>query len=198
MSHIGTLSVIAGCMFSGKTRELVRQVRRLQVKVRDDKVQFFKHSIDNRYAQGKICAHDGTRIPASVVDNIAQMREKISPCTEVVAIDEGQFFGFDIVELCINLVEQGVHVIVAGLDTDFRWEPFGAMPVLMAKADKLVKLDAICTGSRNCDRPATRTQRLVNGKPANWDDPIMFVGAAESYEARCPDHHIVFGKPNDR
>ncbi len=197
MSHIGTLSVIVGCMFSGKTRELIRQVRRLQVKVSNDKVQFFKHSIDNRYAQGKICAHDGTRIPAIVVGTIAKMRQKIGPCVEVVAIDEGQFFGPEIENLCVDLVEDGVDVIVAGLDTDFRWEPFGSMPVLMARADKLVKLDGVCTGSLACERAATRTQRLVNGHPAKWDDPVMFVGAAESYEARCPDHHIVLGKPDD-
>ncbi len=197
MMKKGTLSVIAGCMFSGKTRELIRQIRRLEVRYGEDAIQLFNHDIDNRYVQDHICGHDGTRVPAYAAHNVASIRLVIRSGTKVVAIDEGQFFEpARLEQLCIDLVKRGIDVIIAGLDTDFRWEPFGAMPNLMARADKLVKLDAVCTGSRECERAATRTQRLVNGCPAHWDDPVMFVGAAESYEARCPDHHIVLDKPD--
>lgn len=182
----GWIEVICGSMFSGKTEELIRRVRRAQIA--HQKVQVFKHSLDARYAQREVASHNGLQIAAIPVENAAQLEELIEPDTTVVAIDEGQFFDGELVRLCKGLADRGVRVIVAGLDMDFRGEPFGPMPYLMAEAERVDKLQAICVV---CGGPASRTQRLINGHPAAYDDPVILVGAREVYEARCRGCHEV-------
>jgi thymidine kinase len=175
-------------MFCGKTDELIRRLRRATIA--RQKVQVFKPAIDNRYAVEKVTSHAGSEFAAVPVNSSNAILEKLDNDTTVVGIDEAQFFDPDIVPLTKRLAERGIRVIVAGLDTDFRGEPFGPMPVLMAKAEVVDKLHAICMV---CGEHASRTQRLVNGQPARYDDPVVIVGAAELYEARCRKHHIVPG-----
>lgn len=195
------LTVISGPMFSGKTEELIRRVVRAQIA--GYKVAVFKPVIDDRYAKNKITAHNGTALEAVAVDdpvgimaNLLKLRE--SP--DVVAIDELQFFDKEITEVILAVIELGISVVVAGLPLDFRGEPFGQMPFLLAQADELVQVTAICTYRHEdrsiCGEEATRTQRIVDGKPAHYQDPIVLVGASEAYEARCRKHHIVFGAPD--
>lgn len=185
----GWIEVICGSMFSGKTEELIRRVRRAQIA--RQKVQVFKHSLDARYAQREVTSHNGLQWEAVPVESTEQLRSLIEPDTTVVAIDEGQFFNEGLVDLCEDLANRGVRVIVAGLDMDFRGEPFGPMPQLMARAERVDKLQAICVV---CGGPASRTQRLINGRPAAYDDPVIMVGADEVYEARCRGCHQVGGK----
>lgn len=182
----GSIEVVCGSMFSGKTDELIRRLRRAVIARK--KVQVFKPAIDVRYAVEKVTSHAGNEFDALPIGNSAEIHEKIDPETSVVGIDEAQFFDDGIVEVARVLAEKGMRVIVAGLDTDFRGEPFGPMPVLMAEAEHVDKLQAICM---TCGEPASRTQRLVNGSPARYDDPVVIVGASELYEARCREHHKV-------
>lgn len=182
----GWIEVICGSMFSGKTEELIRRVRRAQIA--RQKVQVFKHSLDARYAEREVASHDGLQLEATPVENSAQLRRLIAPDTTVVAIDEGQFFDDGLIALCEELANRGLRVIVAGLDLDFRGEPFGPMPQLMARAERVDKLQAICVV---CGGPASRTQRLINGQPAAYDDPVILVGAEEVYQARCRGCHQV-------
>src|SRR5437763_6250024 len=184
----GWIEVICGSMFSGKTEELIRRVRRAQIA--HQKVQVFKPIIDMRYVAGQVASHNGALYSAVPVDNSLEMRERIEPDTNVVAIDEAQFYDEGIVDLCKKLAHGGVRVIVAGLDLDFRGEPFGPMPRLMAEAEMVDKLQAICV---ECGAPASRTQRLIDGQPAAYDDPVIMVGAKEFYEARCRHCHEVRG-----
>ena len=186
--HVGSLEVITGSMFCGKTDELIRRLRRATIA--RQKVQVFKPAIDNRYAVEKVTSHAGSELAAIPVPSSNAILEKLDSDTTVVGIDEAQFFDGDIVPLTKRLADHGIRVIVAGLDTDFRGEPFGPMPILMAKAEIVDKLNAICMV---CGEHASRTQRLVNGQPARYDDPVVIVGAAELYEARCRKHHIVPG-----
>lgn len=187
--HTGVVEVICGSMFSGKTDELIRRLRRATIA--KQKVQVFKPAIDIRYAVEKVKSHAGSEFDAVPVERASLITNLIKSDTTVVAVDEAQFFDNDIIELVTDLADKGLRVIVAGLDTDFRAEPFGPMPVIMAKAEKVDKLQAICM---TCGEPASRTQRLVNGKPANYHDPVVIVGASELYEARCRQHHDVPGK----
>jgi len=182
----GWIEVICGSMFSGKTEELIRRVRRAQIA--RQKVQVFKPAIDTRYARREVTSHNGMQVEAVPVKSIAQLRALIEPDTTVVALDEAQFFDPDVLVLCGELANQGTRVIVAGLDMDFRGEPFGPVPMLMAEAERVDKLQAICVV---CGGPASRTQRLINGQPAAYDDPIILVGASEVYEARCRGCHKV-------
>ena len=182
----GWIEVICGSMFSGKTEELIRRVRRAQIA--RQKVQVFKPAIDTRYARREVTSHNGMQVEAVPVKNITQLRALIEPDTTVVALDEAQFFEDDVLVLCGELANQGTRVIVAGLDMDFRGEPFGPVPMLMAEAERVDKLHAICVV---CGGPASRTQRLINGQPAAYDDPIILVGASEVYEARCRGCHKV-------
>ncbi len=184
--HVGSLEVITGSMFCGKTDELIRRLRRAAIA--KQKVQVFKPAIDTRYAVEKVTSHAGSEFEAKPISEAREILANLESDVTVVAIDEAQFFDDEIVPLVQELADRGLRVIVAGLDTDFRGEPFGPMPVLMAKAERVDKLQAICMV---CGEPATRTQRLVNGKPAHYDDPVVIVGAAEMYEARCRKHHIV-------
>ena len=185
----GSVEVICGSMFSGKTDELIRRLRRASIA--RQKVQVFKPAIDVRYAVGKVTSHAGSDYDAIPVGKAGEIRGKLDPDCTVVAIDEAQFFDTEIIRVVEELAARKVRVIVAGLDTDFRGEPFGPMPILMARAEQVEKLQAICMV---CGEPASRTQRLVNGKPARFDDPVVIVGAAEMYEARCRAHHEVPGK----
>jgi thymidine kinase len=185
--HSGRVEVICGSMFCGKTEELIRRVRRATIA--RQQVQVFKPLIDNRYAGIEyISSHDGRNISAEPVERADQIRSLIAPDTTVVAVDETQFFDVGIVSMVEELADNGLRVIVAGLDLDFRGEPFGAMPELLCRAEEVTKLQAICVV---CGEKASRTQRLVNGQPANYHDPIIMVGAQEAYEARCREHHIV-------
>jgi thymidine kinase len=185
----GWVEVICGSMFSGKTEELIRRVKRAEIA--RQKVQVFKPAIDNRYHVDKVTSHSGAMLAAVVVDSAAEIAKRLAPDTAVVAIDEAQFFDVEIAPLCRRLADRGLRVIVAGLDMDFRGEPFGAMPLLMAQAEVVDKLQAICV---RCGAPASRTQRLIDGRPASYNDPVIMVGAAEVYEARCRRCHEVPGK----
>jgi thymidine kinase len=182
----GWIEVICGSMFSGKTEELIRRLRRAQIAKQE--VQVFKPAIDTRFADREVTSHNGIQIEAIPVQNTAQISEILRADTNVVAIDEAQFFEDEIVRLCETLADQGLRVIVAGLDMDFRGEPFGPMPALMARSEQVHKLQAICV---ECGGPASRTQRLIEGKPAAYDDPVILVGASEVYEARCRGCHEV-------
>jgi len=184
--HTGSVEVITGSMFSGKTDELIRRLRRATIA--RQKVQVFKPAIDNRYNNEKVTSHAGSDFEAMPIKSSADIKQKLEKETTVVAVDEAQFFDDGIIEVVQELAKNGLRVIVAGLDTDFRGEPFGPMPIIIAQAEDVDKLHAICM---ECGEPATRTQRLVNGRPAHYNDPVVIVGAAEMYEARCRKHHIV-------
>ncbi|MCG2787920.1 MAG: thymidine kinase [Anaerolineae bacterium] len=187
MKHkTGSIEVVCGSMFSGKTDELIRRLRRAVIA--RQKVQVFKPAIDVRYAVEKVTSHAGADFEAVPVRNSAEIALKLYTDTTVVGVDEAQFFDDGIVEVTRQLSERGIRVLVAGLDTDFRAEPFGPMPTLMAVAEHVDKLQAICMV---CGEPASRTQRLLDGKPARYDEPVVIVGAAEMYEARCREHHQV-------
>jgi len=178
-------------MFSGKTEELIRRVRRAQIA--KQKLQVFKPAIDDRYGIEKITSHNGLHVEAVPIPDARTILEMVEPDTTVVAIDEIQFFDWQIAEVVSHLADHNVRVIVSGLDTDFRGEPFGPMPVLMTQAEQVDKLHAICV---ICGMPASRTQRLIDGRPAQYDDPVILVGASEVYEARCRLHHEVPGRPS--
>ena len=185
--HIpGSVEVICGYMFSGNTDELIRRLRRATIARQH--VQVFKPAIDMRYAVEKVTSHAGSDFDAIPIEKAADIRYKLDSTATVVAIDEAQFFDDEIIQVVEELAGRKLRVIVAGLDTDFRGEPFGPMPVLMARAEHVDKLQAICMV---CGEAACRTQRLVNGKPARYHDPVVIVGAAEMYEARCRVHHEV-------
>ena len=182
----GSIEIVCGSMFSGKTEELIRRVRR--AKIAKQNVQVFKPAMDTRYTTEAVTSHNGLGVDAVPVQSAAEIETLILPATSVVAIDEVQFLGWEVTELCQKLADRGVRVIAAGLDMDFRGEPFGPMPVLMAQAETVEKLQAICVV---CGNPASRTQRLINGQPAAFDDPVILVGGSESYEARCRRCHQV-------
>jgi thymidine kinase len=184
--HHGRVEVICGSMFSGKTEELIRRVRRAQIA--RQQAQVFKPAIDTRYDAPGVKSHDGKDFDAHPCANSAELAACIAPTTTVVAIDEAQFFDNGLIELVESLAARGIRVIVAGLDLDFRGEPFGPIPPLIFSAEEVTKLHAICVV---CGEEASRTQRLVNGQPARYDDPIILIGAEESYEARCRRHHNV-------
>lgn len=184
--HSGSIEVVCGSMFSGKTDELIRRL--VRATIARQKVQVFKPAMDDRYALESVTAHSGAHYQALPVEKATDIRERVEADTTVVAVDEAQFFDGELVSVAVELAERGVRVIIAGLDMDFRGEPFGPMPLLMAKAEKVDKLHAICMV---CGDEACRTQRLVNGKPARYDDPVVIVGASEMYEARCRRHHKV-------
>ena len=190
----GWIEVICGVMFSGKSEELIRRVRRAIIAKRS--VQVFKSHLDERYAGiYHISSHDGRSVEAIPVDSAAQIAQRVERTTQVVAIDEAQFLDVSVVALTTSLAERGVRVVVAGTDTDFRGEPFGPMPELLAVAEVVDKLHAICVV---CGNPASRNQRLIEGKPARYDSPIIMVGGEESYEARCRGCHKVPRKDEDQ
>ena len=179
-SKTGWIEVITGSMFSGKTEELIRRVHRVQFA--RQKVQVFKPAIDDRYSVDNIVSHNKMEIPSFNVSNVKQIRQKLDPDTQVIAIDEVQFFEDGVVELATELADSGKRVIVAGLDQDYRGLPFGPMPQFLAIAEYVTKNLAICV---KCGNPANRTQRLVENREQ------VLIGETESYEARCRDCHRV-------
>jgi thymidine kinase len=190
----GWIEVICGVMFSGKSEELIRRVRRAIIARRS--VQVFKSHLDARYAGiYQVTSHDGRTANAVPVDTPEQIMRLLEPATQVVAIDEAQFLDASIVELVTAIAGRGKRVILAGTDTDFRGEPFGPMPQLLAVAEVVDKLHAICV---KCGNPASRNQRLIAGKPARYDSPTIMVGSAESYEARCRRCHAVPTRDEDQ
>jgi thymidine kinase len=186
MKQSGWIEVICGSMFSGKSEELIRRVRRTQFA--KQQVQVFKPAIDNRYSEEEVVSHNGSSVIAVPIRRSSQILTEVMEETDVVAIDEVQFFDEGILEVVQNLANKGYRVIVAGLDQDFRGEPFGQVPALMAIAESVTKLQAVCAA---CGSPASRTQRLIDGEPASYDDPVILVGASESYEPRCRHCHVV-------
>lgn len=189
--HTGHLELICGSMFCGKTEELIRRVRRAIIA--QQSVQVFKPDLDDRYSIEHITSHNGQNIKAQPIKHSSEIMDALAATTTVIAIDEAQFFDDGIVDVVETLANRGIRVICAGLDLDFRAEPFGPMPRLMSLAEEVTKLRAICVV---CGESACRTQRLVNSRPARYDDPIIMVGAAEKYEARCRQHHVVPGAPS--
>ena len=182
----GRIEVICGSMFCGKSEELIRRSRRAVIAKQE--LQVFKPSIDDRYSTLHVTSHSGQNIEALAISKAREILDNLSATTTVVAVDEIQFFDSDIVGIVQQLAARGIRVIVAGLDMDFRGEPFGPMPLLLSIAEDVTKLHAICVV---CGEDACRTQRLVNGEPARYNDPIIMVGAQEAYEARCRKHHQV-------
>ncbi|GGM92053.1 thymidine kinase [Thermus composti] len=180
------MEVITGPMFSGKSEELIRRVRRALIA--KQRVFVFKPRLDDRYHPSHVVSHDGKRVEAIPVESAREMEVYLDPLPQVVAVDEVQFLDRGFVGLAERWAQAGVRVIVAGLDLDFRGEPFGLMPELLARAEFVEKLSAICA---RCGAPATRTQRLVDGKPARYTDPVILVGAEERYEPRCRACHQV-------
>lgn len=188
--HSGRVEIICGSMFCGKTEELIRRVRRAMIA--RQKVQVFKPSIDDRFGVERVTSHTGQTVEAQPIQSPSEIIDSLAADTTVVALDEAQFFPAGITEVVETLAQRGIRVIVAGLDMDFRGVPFGVMPELMSRAEDVTKLHAICVV---CGEDASRTQRIVNGEPARYSDPIILVGASERYEARCRTHHVVPGAP---
>ena len=186
----GWIETISGCMFAGKTEELIRRIKVLEYAKKE--IMVFKPMIDNRYSHTKVVSHAGSSVESHVISNAAEILNMIKPTTQVVAIDEAQFFDDNICDVANELADRGIRVMCAGLDTNFKGEPFGPMPLLITEAEFVTKLAAVCN---KCGAPATRTQRIINGHPASYNDPIILVGASESYEARCRHCHEVPDKP---
>jgi len=187
----GYIEVVCGPMFAGKTEELIRRIKRLEYA--KQKYLVFKPQIDFRYGDDVIASHNKNTRSAINVATSKEILTHITDDVEVVIIDEAQFFDDQIVHVIDYLADQGLRVIVGGLDRNFRGEPFGPMPQILAIAEVVTKLTAICQLS---GKPATRTQRIINGNPANYDDPIVLIDAEESYEPRSRNKHKVPGKHN--
>ncbi len=188
MKRTGSITVVCGSMFAGKSEELIRRARRALYAKR--KVQVFKPNIDDRFDESSVVTHMGVKHQALPVGSVRELAAKVDKDTQIVLIEEAQFFDGSLVELAVNLADEGKDVVLAGLDQDFRRQPFGPMPQLLAVADEVVKLRAICM---KCGAPASHTYRVIDGKPAHKDDPIILIGATESYEARCRDCYQLRG-----
>lgn len=182
----GYIEVICGPMFAGKTEELIRRITRMEYAKR--KFIVFKPRIDNRYSETEISSHNLRKIKAINIDSPSDIYNYLDDSYQSVVIDEVQFFDEKMLDIVADLASKGLRVICAGLDMDFKGKPFGIMPELLAIAEKVTKLSAICVC---CGCDATRTQRLIDGHEAYDDDPIVLVGAKESYEARCRKCHKV-------
>jgi thymidine kinase len=185
----GSLDLISGCMFSGKTQELIRRLD--QARYAGSTIQAFKPALDDRYAIAAVASHREVRFPAIAVPDVAALAAQVRDDTRVIGIDEAQFFGQEIVALAEELANRGRHVIVAGLDLDFLARPFGPMPLLAAYADRLTKLQASCQYPGCGSHQASRTQRLLDGVPAPADAPLIVIGGAATYQARCRHHHHI-------
>ena len=185
VSTDGHIEVITGSMFSGKTEELIRRLER--AKIAEQEIEVFKPAIDDRYGEQEIGSHAGSKWKAKVVEQDEKLGKKVKETDEdVIAFDEANFFNNELVSVCQELADSGKRVIVTGIDQNFRGEPFEPVPALMASAEYIEKLRAIC---QVCGRPATRNQRLIDGEPAHVDEPEVVVGAEEKYEARCRHCH---------
>ena len=188
-SKLGWIEVICGPMFAGKSEELIRRIKRIEYAKK--KVIVFKPLIDNRYSENEVVSHNKRKTKCYNLSTSSDVYKYISEDTYAVAFDEVQFMDEGILDVCQELADKGIRVICAGLDNDFRGEPFSIMPQLLCMAEYVTKLTAICNV---CGSNATRTQRIVNGVPASYDDPIIIVGAAEAYEPRCRHCHEVRNK----
>lgn len=182
----GYIEVVVGPMYSGKSEELIRRLKR--AKIARQNIIVFKPHIDDRYSKNDVVSHSGDSINAIAIEKASDIYDLIDDSIQVVGIDEVQFFDNDIIDIAVDLANKGIRVIAAGLDMDFKGEPFGPTPELLAVAEFVDKIQAICSV---CGQPATRSQRLIDGQPAKYDDPIIQVGAVESYEARCRKCHVV-------
>jgi thymidine kinase len=190
----GWLEVICGVMFSGKSEELIRRVRRAIIA--RQRALVFKSHLDARYAGlYSVTSHDGSQLEAIPIDTATEILRHVRKGTHMVAIDEVQFLDEAVIEVVTSLAQQGIRVAMAGTDTDFRGEPFGPMGDLMAVAEQVTKLQAICV---RCGDLACRNQRLIDGKPARYDSPTIMVGGQESYEARCRHCHQVPHEDEDQ
>lgn len=186
----GWIEVISGSMYAGKTEELLRRIRRIEFAKKP--YLLFKPHIDTRYDSSDIISHNNTKAQSIIIKEAKEIYDYVKDdLPYAIGIDEVQFFDEEIINVCEDLANKGVRVIVAGLDMDFRGEPFSLMPQLLCRAEYVTKLNAIC---QVCGAPATRTQRIINGKPAHYNDPIILIGAKEQYEARCRHCHDVPGK----
>lgn len=188
----GWIELITGSMYCGKSEELIRRIRRAHIA--KQRVKVFKPMLDERYKKESIVSHSGASCEAIPVDDPEDILKRVEDEVNVVAIDEVQFFEEGIAHVCETLADEKKRVICAGLDRDFRGEPFGPIKDLLALAEYVDKLQAICV---KCGNPATRTQRLINGEPASYSDPIILLGAYEVYEARCRRCHEVARKKRD-
>lgn len=182
----GWLEVICGCMFAGKTEELIRRINRIKYAKKD--IIVFKPIIDDRYDKTQVVSHSNQRVDSIPIKSSQDVLSHLTKLPYAVAFDEAQFFDVGLIDIIHRLANSGVRVIAAGLDQDFRGNPFGIMPELMARAEYITKLQGICMV---CGAPATRTQRLINGHPADYDDPTILVSASEKYESRCRHCHQV-------
>lgn len=188
-SKLGWIEVICGPMFAGKSEELIRRIKRIEYAKK--KVIVFKPLIDNRYSEDEVVSHNKRKTKCYNLVSSKDVYKYITDDVYAVAFDEVQFMDEGILKVCQDLADKGIRVICAGLDNDFRGEPFSIMPQLLCMAEDVTKLTAICNV---CGSNATRTQRIVNGIPAAYDDPIIIVGASEAYEPRCRHCHEVRGK----
>ena len=183
MTHQGAIEVVCGSMFSGKTEELMRRLKRAQYA--KQKIQVFKPIIDTRYSSDHVQSHDANKILSIPVKSAREILDRVDDNTRVVGIDETLFFDDQIVEIAQKLAYRGTRVICAGLDMDFQGQPFGPMPKLLAVAEMVTKLSAVCV---ICGHPATRSQRMVSENDASSDvdtQSQVLVGAHDYYEARC-------------
>lgn len=187
--QLGSITVICGPMFAGKTEEIIRRLVRYEIAKKQ--VQVFKPELDNRYEALMINSHSGRSKKAFVLPRAEQILPLVAIYTEVIVIDEVQFFDSAIVKVCRNLANRGMRVIAAGLDLDFRGEPFGPMPFLLAEAENVVKLSAVCM---SCGGEAHFTQRLFDGKPVPYKSEQILVGGQDFYEPRCRECHEVPGR----
>jgi len=181
--NLGWIEVICGSMFSGKSEELIRRLRRAQIA--RQRVQIFKPKLDSRFSEDHIVSHSEMKIRSQLVSGAREILDLLDGRTQVIGIDEGQFFDMDLAYVCNNLADSGKRVIVAGLDQDFRGKPFDPMPELLSIAEYITKTLAICV---RCGAPANRTQRLVENPDR------LLVGATDAYEARC---RLCFDPPAD-
>ena len=183
----GWIECICGSMFSGISEELLRRIKRGVIA--KQKVLLFKPSIDNRYDENRVSTHNGNSYDSISIEKSSDILNFVKDTKyDIIGIDEIQFFDNDIVKIINKLADDGIRVIVAGLDMDFKAEPFHPMPEIMAISEMVTKLHAVCN---KCGKEASRSQRLINGKPAKYDDPIVVIGASESYEARCRHCHEI-------
>ena len=183
----GWIECICGSMFSGKSEELLRRIKRGVIAKQS--VLLFKPSIDNRYEENKVSTHNGNSFESVNIDKADEILDYIKDKKyDIIGIDEVQFFDNKIIEVINKRADEGIRVIVAGLDMDFKAEPFYPMPEIMAISEMVTKLHAVCN---KCGKEASRSQRLINGEPAKYDDPIVVIGASESYEARCRHCHEI-------
>ena len=183
----GWIECICGSMFSGKSEELLRRIKRGVIA--KQKVLLFKPSIDNRYDENRVSTHNGNSYDSISIEKSSDILNFVKDIKyDIIGIDEIQFFDNDIVKIINKLADDGIRVIVAGLDMDFKAEPFHPMPEIMAISEMVTKLHAVCN---KCGKEASRSQRLINGKPAKYDDPVVVIGASESYEARCRHCHEI-------